>query len=141
MNDTTADEEVGVDDASGVDKDGSVDNGDVDLLSRHGGDAGVGEGARICHSPVDDVVFQDVSKVGHGEVAQTRGNVEEGRIGRREDGHVFGIVNGGGQIGGRECADKRRQVCSFGDSGCGGRDGEKRVDDVNDTAGEVEVLL
>ena len=87
------------------------------------------------------MVGQDGGALFLGEVSGGGTDGSEGGVGGRKDGYVFEVVDGFDEGGCIEGADEGGEVCGQGGVGGGLGEGEDGVDDVDDAAGEVEVLL
>lgn len=141
VNDTTGDEDIRGNDTRGVDKNRAIVNGDGQILAVDSRDDGaVPQGAAVSDSAVYDMVCEDVGQVSGGEGTETRADGLEGSVPGREDGYVAEAVDSGDEAGVGERAGEGGQA--GGDGGVGGAlgEGEDAVDDVDHTAGEVDVL-
>lgn len=87
------------------------------------------------------LVGQDTGKLCGGEISECRANSCESSIGRSEDSYILKGVDCADEVGLCQSTGERGQVCSY----CGGRialwDGQDVIDDVDHTAGEVDILL
>ena len=86
------------------------------------------------------MVFQDAGQLSHGQVAHSGSNGLEGSIVGNEDSHIHEIVNRSDEVCVCESAGNGAESRSLRCSSNRLRDGEDAVNDVNDTAGEVDVL-
>ena len=65
----------------------------------------------------------------------------EGFVGRREDGDIGSVVDGVKKVSRVDSTAQRREVSSRECVGCVLRNDQQAVDDVDDTASEVYVLI
>ena len=164
MDDTVGDENVGNEDLGAVDEDGAVGEGDGDVISLQG----FGGGAVHEHGAVKDGAFDDWSgdvsivawraECGQGcekltvvaenggelidaEVADGGTDVLEGHIVGHEDGEVGSGVDGRDEFGLGQSTGGGTEAGCDGGGGDVLRNGEDGVDDVDNAAGEVGVLL
>jgi hypothetical protein len=123
-----------------VDKDVSTVDRDSEVTSVNSGkNSSVPQTSAVSNGTLDDVVGQDVGDIRGAEVGKSRANGLEGSVGRCEDGNITEVVDGVDKVSGSECAGQRSQA--GGQSGVGRLLGKSKdaVDDVDHTAGEVNV--
>lgn len=140
MQDAVLEEDVCVNDASAVDEDLAVGDRDCQVSAAEGGHGAVGERAGVSDGAVDGMVLEDAGGLFDGEVAEGGADVLECGIVGREDGEVWCRVDGRGEVCSFDGAEEGGEVRFCGCGGDVGWNGEDAVDDVDDTAGEVEVL-
>lgn len=141
MNNTVGDENVRGDDASTVDKDLSVDDGDGQVGAINGLEGGtVGQTAAVADGSGNDVVGKDAGDLLGGEVTKTGADGLESSVAGSEDGDILGGVDGLNKVGGGKSSSEGRETCGDGSVGSSLGDGKDRVDDVDNTAGESNIL-
>jgi hypothetical protein len=93
----------------------------------------------VSNGTLDNVVSQNVGDVCGAEVGKSRADGLERSVGRREDGNITEVVDGVDEVSGSESTSQRSQAS--GQSGVGRLLGQSKdaVDDVDHTAGEVNV--
>ena len=141
MQDTVCEQDVSCDDAGAVHEYFAVDDGDGHIAAAESGDCAVGQRAAVGNGSVDDVVLKDGSSLLGGEVAQSRADVLECSVVGCKDRQVGCSVDGFCQVGGVDCTEEGTETSFLSGDTDIGRDGEKAVDDVDDTAVESDVLL
>jgi hypothetical protein len=123
-----------------VNKDISTVDGNCEVAAVDGRkNSSVPQTGAVSNSTLDDVVCQDIGDVCGAEVGESGANGLEGGVGRCEDGNITEVVDGVDEVSGSEGAGQRSQAS--GQSGVGRLLGERKdaVDDVDHTAGEVNV--
>ena len=140
MDDALLDEHVGNDDLGAVDEDVVAVDGDGEGAVGQGGQIrAVGEQGGVADDVGDDVVAENAGQLLDGGVDEGGADGLEGGVVGDEGGQVGG-QGAAGDAGHGEGADRRGLV--QGDEGGGDvlGNGEEGVDDVDDAAGEVDVL-
>jgi hypothetical protein len=98
MHHAILDEQIGIDDTSGVDEDGAiVGNGDFDVLTVQGRQASIAERCAVADGPWHNMILQDTNQVFACQAFARSCNLLEGVVVWDEDGYVFCFV---------ECGDK-----------------------------------
>jgi hypothetical protein len=123
-----------------VDKDVSTVDRDREVAAVDGGkNSSVPQASAVTDSTLDDVVGQNIGHICGAEVGKSGTDGLESGVGRREDGNITEVVDGVDEVSGSEGAGQRSQTS--GESGVGRLLGERKdaVDDVDHTAGEVNV--
>lgn len=94
-------QDVGVDDARGVDKDCAVRaDGDFEFFAVEGGEFGVvAERGAVAYCALDDVVLQDRGELFVGDVATGGSEALEGIVVGAEDSYVGSGFEGGDEVG------------------------------------------
>jgi hypothetical protein len=142
VQDAVLDQDVSVDDASGVDENRAVGaDGDVELFAVESGEFGVVfQGGAVADGACDDVVLEDGGEffVGGGEVCG--GEALEGVVVGAEDCDVGGVFEGRDEFCLGCGAGEGGEVA--GDEGFGDAEGDEEefVDDVDYAVVEGEVL-
>jgi hypothetical protein len=141
MHNTVGNKHIGSNDACAVHEDLSVVDGDSQVLAVDGLEhSAVLEARAVAHGAGDDVVGQDVLDLLRGQVGETTADGLEGGVGGRENGDVRGGVDGADEARRVESTAEGGEACGGEGVGCDERDSEDVVNDVDDTAGEVDVL-
>lgn len=140
MKDTVSDEDVRNNDLGLVDKDSSVVDDNVELLTIGSSDGTVLEIAAVAKSVVDNVVLEDVLKIRLAGVSEDGANVGKGAVVGSKDGDVPLAGKIRQELSFCEGASSGGKVASDGSVGEVLGNGENTVDDVNNTASEVEIL-
>jgi len=141
VDDTVGNENVRGDDASTVDKDLSVSNGDGQVGAVYGLEGGaVGQAAAVTDSAGNNVVGKDACDLLGGEVTKTGADGLESSVAGGEDGDILGGVDGLNKVGSGKSSSEGRQTSGDGSVGSSLGDGKDSVDDVDNTAGESNIL-
>lgn len=140
MDNTVGDEDVREDDTGLVDVDGAVQHNDVHLSTLNSLDGGVLESGAVGDSAADDVVGEDAGEVRGGQVLEGGGDGREGAVVRGEDGDVLKPAEGVNEVGLGDGTGNSGKVGLDGGFGNALRDAEDRVDDVDNTAREGDIL-
>jgi len=94
MHNTISDENIRSDDLRAVHEHSSVVDSDSQVCAVNSrNDSPVHQTAAVSDRAVDDVVCQDVGKVGCTETSETRADSLESRVRGREDGNVAEVVD------------------------------------------------
>jgi hypothetical protein len=141
VNNTVGNEDIRDDDAGTIYKDLSANNGDsqvgtVDSLER----SSVLEAAAVADSSGNNVVGKDAGDLLNRKVGKTGADSLESSIARGEDGDVLGGVDSLDKLGSSKSTGKRRKTGSDGGVGSSFGDGENSVNNVDNTAGEGNIL-
>lgn len=140
VHDAVGDEDISQHDLGIVDVNVAVADRDVDGLAGEGLDGRVGEGRAVGDCAGDDVVLQDGGEVFLRDVVEgAEGG--EGVVVGGEDCDVLGGEEGVDEVGGGGGAREGGQVGGGGGVDDVLGDGEDGVDDVDDAAGELDVLV
>jgi hypothetical protein len=141
VHNTVGDENIRSDDAGTVHENLSISNGNgqvcaVDSLER----SSIGQTAAVTDSSGNDVVSKDAADLLDGEVGKTRANSLESGVVGCKNGDIFGSVDSLDEVGSGEGTSEGRKTSS--DGSAGGRVGnsEDSVNDVDDSAGEGNIL-
>jgi hypothetical protein len=143
VDNTVGNEDVGSDDTGVVHEDTAVTDGDGELLAVGSGEgSSVLKGGRVANGALsDDMVGKDAGSVLSAQVAKSGANVLESLVVGSEDCDVGSVVDGFKQL----CRiDGSTETNKVGSQQCVGsvlRDSQHAVDDVNNTTGEVNILL
>lgn len=129
--------DVGDGDAGRVDKDIAVNDGNGDLSTVESGESHVHESVAVANSAVDNVVGEDVGQVLHGEVANKVTDGAEGLVVGNEDGDIGEAINSLGELSAGEGTDSSGEVGLNSSGGDVLGNDQDAIDDVDDTAGEV----
>lgn len=106
MQHSFVDQNVGINDPSGIDKDcAALLHGDLDVLAVEGGDALVFQ-IRAVHCAFEDVVFENLCEFLHGELGCCGTDGLESFVGRSEEGIVDGALELCGQTSLEGCSNK-----------------------------------
>ena len=140
VNNTVGDEDIGDDDLGLVDIDSAVVDGNVDILAIGRSEGTVLECAAVAKSVVDDVVLENILEISLAGIGKDGANVGKRAVAGNKDGNVSFTGEIWQKLRLYEGASSGGKVGSDGSIGDVLRDGKNAVDDVNDTAGEVEVL-
>lgn len=141
MHDTTGNQHIGNDDLSRVDEHASVGDGNSNVGAVDSLEGRVGQNVAVANGSLHDVVGQDRAEVGSAEVWQSRANGLESSVGRREDGDILETVDGADEVCGSQSAGEGGEVQGSRGHRGGLRDSEDFLDDVDDTASEVDILV
>lgn len=140
MKNTVGDEDIRNNDLGLVDIDSSVVDGNVEILTIGSSEGTVLECAAVAKSVVDDVVLENILEISLAGVGKDGANVGKGTVAGNKDGDVPLTSEVGQKLRFCEGTSSGGKVGSNGSIGDVLGDGKNAVDDVNDTAGEVEVL-
>lgn len=142
MDDAAGDEDVRGDDARAVDEDGIAVDGDGDFATLDGLEfLAVGKAGAVSWGGGDDgMVGEDLGDLVGGEATETGTDGLESGVGGSEDGHVAERVDGLVELGGEEGAAEGGEAGNLEDVGGWLGNGEDGVDDVDDAAGEGDIL-
>ena len=142
VDNTVRDQDVSNCDASTVHKDATLlanGNGKVGAIESSE-DSSIRDSGGVANSAVDNVVGEDASNVLGGSVGESRANVRESLSRRSEDSDIWGSVDSFKQVGRVESTAKASEVGSGESVGDGLGQDKESVDNVDHTAGEVDVL-
>lgn len=115
-------------------------DGNVHVLSIRGGQRAVHQGARIANRARDNVVPEDIAKVFSAELTNQRTNGGEGIVGGSEDRDVLHHVRAAAEVGLCKSPSDGGKVGAGGSGGQILGDAQHRINDMNDAAGEGNVL-
>jgi hypothetical protein len=140
MVDTVGDEDIRNNDLGLVDPDSAVVDNNVELLTLRSGKRTVLEGRAVAKSVVDNVVLENALEIRLAQVGEDRANVGKGAVAGSKDSDVLLIGEVCDELGLGEGASNGGEVGGNGRVGKVLGKSEDLVDDVDDTASEVEVL-
>lgn len=138
---TVGDEDIRNDNLGLIDKDITIMDGNVDILTLGSSKSAVPQRAAVSDSAVDNVVLENALEVIAAEITHDRANIRKCGVVGCKDGNVLLLDDILSEVSLSKGADDGREVGSDGSVGEVLGDAEDTIDDVNGTAGEVEVLL
>lgn len=140
VGDTIGDENVRNDHLGVVDENLTIDNRDSHIFSLEGLESRVLENAAVPDRSSDDVVLEHVLEIVLAQVGEDGSDGGEGSVGGDEDGDVLGLTEVADEVGLGQSTGCGGEVGGDGGVGQVLGDLQKAVDDVDNTAGEVEIL-
>jgi hypothetical protein len=140
VEDSVGDEDIRDNDLGLIDPDSSVLDKNVELLATSSVEGAVLKRRAVADGAGDDMILKNILEIRLAQVGQDGTNIGKGAVARSKDGDVPGAAEVGDQVGLGEGASNGGEVGGDGSVGDVLGDVENAVDDMNDTAGEVEVL-
>lgn len=141
VEDTVGDEDIRNDNLGLIDKDIAIMDGNVDILALGSSKRAVPQRAAVSDSAIDNVVLENALEVVAAEITHNGTNIGKCSVVGRKDGNVLLLDDVFSEVSLSKGANDGREVGGDGNVGEVLGDAEDAVDDVDGTAGEVEVLL
>lgn len=141
MEDTVGDENIRNDNLGLIDKDITVVDGNVDLLTLGSSKSAVPQRAAVSNSAIDNVVLENALEVIAAEITHNRTNIGKCGVVGSKDGNVLLLDDILSDVSLSKGTDDGREVGGDGSIGEVLGDAKYAVDDVDGTTSEVEVLL
>lgn len=140
MKDAIVDENITVDNARAVHEDSAFGgDGNVEERALERRHAGVAKECAVHDCAGNDVVLQDIDKLASGKAWDgARDSLESGVV-RREDGDVGTSIKSANEVSLSGCARESSEPCFEQSVRRAERDGEDRVDDMDDAVIELDV--
>lgn len=141
VEDTVGDEDIRNDNLGLIDKDITIMNNNVNILSLRSSKSTVLQRAAVSNSTVDNMVLENALKIITAKITDDRTNIGKCSVVRCKDGNVLLLDDILSNVSLGKGTDDGGEVGGDGSVGEVLGDGKDLVDDVNGTTGKVEVLL